>query len=111
MPPAEAPMPTTGTPAFSRGGSGSSLFLLVAIGRDCLLSPIRCRPGPRLTAALQRSHDLDVVVVVARPALEMLSQHVPLVHPLVLGHAVRQRRAFLVRAQEGPQQPVDFLAL
>src|SRR4051794_17684976 len=99
MPPAEAPMPTTGMPAPLRGGSGSTwlTFLLLLIGRAIPLSPVRRFPGRYFAAAQQLLHDLDVVLVVACPMFQMLSQRLAIVRAFVLCHAVRQRSTFLVR--------------
>src|SRR5687767_8363530 len=104
MPPAEAPMPTMGIVALLRDGPAScGLFVSGFMLRAAPLSPRRRRPGAHGSIAQQLLHDLDVVLIVARPRLETLSQRMALTGAFVLGHAMGQRRTLLVRTQKGPQ--------
>src|SRR5215208_3136025 len=103
MPPAEAPIPMMGIGAPLRGSPDfCGLFVSGFMLPAAPLRPRRWRAGAHCAVAQQLLHDLDVVLIVVRAGLEMLSQPMVLTGALALGHAMGQRRALLVRTQKGP---------
>src|SRR5258708_20572048 len=112
-PPAEAPMPTTGTAELRMGfpslpwawafGLGIPACCFLFFGRAA------CHAGE--AAAHQFAHRQRVVLVVARPAVEMVGEMVPILGTLAVRHPAGQRRSLLVRALQCSQHPVDLLFL
>src|SRR5215475_8653777 len=90
MPAADAPMPTTGIEGLllSSSASPSPLGLIPVIGQR---SPVGClgrRPGPILMALDHPPDHFGVFFVLARPALELAGEAVPVPAALTLRHAI-----------------------
>src|SRR5712664_3717637 len=119
MPPADAPMPTTGMDRLGRGSCSpswsvrsSSVRLSVVVMRQrAPAAAVSYHVPLPLAIAQQAFHELHVALVVDRPALKLSGKHVSPVGPLLFGHAPGQGGAFLMGAQQRAEELVDFIGL
>src|SRR5712691_5813731 len=124
IPPADAPMPTTGMDRLRRGSCSpswsvrtssvrtSSVRLSVVVMRQrAPAAAVSYHVPLPLAIAQQAFHKLHVALVVDRPALKLGGKQVSPVGPLLFGHAPGQGGAFLMGAQQGAEELVDFIGL
>src|SRR5260370_34749998 len=97
-PPADAPIPTTGTVEVLAGFSStptSSAFDLGIPAHHFLFFLCAARAGQ--PAAHQLAHQQRIFLVVASPAFQMVGEMVPILGTLAVRHLAGQRRSLLVR--------------
>src|SRR5438874_12562619 len=112
-PPAEAPMPTTGTVELPMGfpslPSSSAFDLGITTHRFLLFGRAASRAGK--AAAHQLAHQQRVLLVFARPTVQVVGEVMPILGALAGRQLSRQRRPLLVRALQRSQHSLDLLSL
>src|SRR5215468_5516366 len=114
MPPAEAPMPTTGIWPLRRAfgsPSPSRLSFFFFMQQRAPEAAISYHVAPGLAIVQQAFDQLGILRVLAGPLLELERQPLAAAGPFLFGHAPGERRALLMGAQKGAEQSVDLLGL
>src|SRR5262249_1410872 len=112
MPPAEAPMPTTGMLSlfFSSSASPLPLDFIPVIARHSPFGFFRHRARPIFVAHDHPPDHLGVFLILACPALELPGQAVPVAATLLVRHAMGEGGALLMGPHEAFQHGVDLAA-